>query len=159
MRKIIVIAGLALALSLPGGPAAGEPTATVDVMLTILPYAEVTVDPTADVYLPDAGGKSEVVYVAGTVTCNCPVILFADIEPPEGAPGDWYATLKQGDVEPGLHVFSDYLVRINVQNVPSEEYEGEYDEPITLQILGSKLGQYPTPQAQAGQVVVTVMQQ
>jgi hypothetical protein len=52
--------------------------------------------------------------------------------------------------QPGVHVYSQ-LVRIVVLNVPAGQ-EGN----IELNVLGSKLGDSPT--AQAGQVVITVMQ-
>ncbi len=155
MKTLLLMAGtLALAAALGPAPALGDPpaTATVDVMLTILPYAEVTLDsPTVTVTLPEEGGNSQPVYVGGSVTTNCSVMLFADIEPPAGAPGSWYATLMVPDVDqPGAYIFGQ-LMRIVVLNVP-----GGHGGNVELDVLGSSLGGYPT--AEAGQVVITVMQ-
>ena len=151
LRGNLAIAGILLGLVCAAAPAGAATTsATVAVTITVLPYAEVTVEPTAEVYLPDEGGSSAMVYVGGTVTCNCPVVLFADIEPPTGAPGRWYAAVMVPEVnEPGVHTYPQ-LVRIYVANVPAES-AGTF----SLDILGTKLGDYPFPQP--GQVVVTVM--
>ena len=157
MKTLLLMAGtLALAVALGPAPALGDippaATATVDVMLTILPYAEVTLDsPTVTVTLPEEGGNSQPVYVGGSVTTNCSVMLFADIEPPAGAPGSWYATLMVPQVDqPGFHEFAQ-LVRINVLNIPPGP-----GGSVTLDALGSSLGGYPT--AEGGQGVITVMQ-
>ena len=152
-RRIFAVAAVALAVTLPAGPAlAGETmdTATVDVTITVLPYAEVRMDQaTLDVTIAEGSTTYGPVYLSGTVVCNCPVMLFAEIEPPAGAPGSWYATAMVLDVgDPGVHVF-EQLVRIVVVNA-SPGYSG------TLDILDGSLGEYPSPEA--GQVVITVMQ-
>lgn len=154
-RRIFAVTAVVLAIMHPLGLApVGEALAapaTVDIKLTIEPYAEVTLDSdTVTVTLPADGGSSVPVYVGGTVTANCSVMLFVDIEPPV-AVGDWYATLMVPDVDqPGVHVFGQ-LVRIVVRNIPAGHGGG-----VELGVIGSKLGDSPT--AQAGQVVITVMQ-
>ena len=130
---------------------AAQTSAEVQVTITVLPFAEVTIDPSVIVTLPEGGGNSQPVFVSGAVTANISVMLFSDIVPPAGAPGNWYATLMVAAVDqPGVHVYNQ-LVRIVVLNVPAG-HEGN----IELGVLGSKLGDSPT--AQAGQVVITVMQ-
>ncbi len=150
-----VILPLAIIIALTAAPAAiakaAQTSAEVQVTITVLPFAEVTLDPSVIVTLPEGGGTSQPVFVSGTVTANISVMLFSDIVPPAGAPGNWYATLMVAAVDqPGVHVYNQ-LVRIVVLNVPAGQ-EGN----IELNVLGSKLGDSPT--AQAGQVVITVMQ-
>jgi len=151
LRANLAIGGLLIAaFCAPARAGDVLATATVNITVTVLPFAEVSVDSgTVQVTLPDAGGSSDSVYVGGTVTCNCSVMLFADVEPPEEAVGQWYATLMVPEAQPGVHVGD--LVRINVLNIPPG-----HGADINLGVLGSKLGENPIPQA--GQVVITVMQ-
>ena len=152
-RRIFAVAAVALAVTLPAGlaPAGETPaTATVDVAITVIPYAEVRMDQaTLSVTIAADSTTYGPVYLSGMIACNCSVMVFAEIEPPAGAPGSWYASAMVVEVdEPGVHVI-DQLVRIVVTNA-SPGYSG------TLDILDGSLGQSVTPTA--GQVVVTVMQ-
>ncbi len=153
MRNVIL--PLAIIIALTAAPAAiakaAQTSAEVQVTITVLPFAEVTLDPSVIVTLPEGGGNSQPVFVSGTVTANISVMLFSDIVPPAGAPGNWYATLMVVAVDqPGVHILNPF-VRIVVLNVPAG-----HGGNIELNVLGSKLGNSPT--VQAGQVVITVMQ-
>jgi len=152
-RPIAVMAGALVGLLCAAATAGAATTsATVAVTITVLPYASVTLTQQTPLTVTIAGGQTTYgpVYVGGTIGCNCPVMLFADISPPAGAPGRWYATAMVSEVnELGVHTYLQ-LVRIFVANIPAES-AGTF----SLEILGTKLGDYPYPQA--GQVVVTVM--
>lgn len=154
-RIVILLLAMIALTAAPTAIATAQTSAVVDVMLTILPYAEVTLDSDVTVDLPAAGGSSDPAYVAGTVTTNCSVTLTATIVKPAEAPGTWSVTLlgtaaQVGGPGPGVHEYGQ-LLRIDVADIPSGDAQS-----LTLDVFGSKLGETPT--AAAGQVVVTVMQ-
>jgi len=148
---IAVMAGALVGLLCAAATTGAATSATVNVTITVLPFAEVRMDSeNVEVYLPAGGGNSQPVYVGGTVTANCSVMLLAEIKAPSGAPGRWFATPMVAEVaHPGTHF--DRLVRINVLDVPPG-----YGGNVSIQVFGSKLGETPMPNP--GQVVVTLMQ-
>ena len=90
LRGNLAIAGILLGLFCAAAPA-GEPldTATVDVLLTILPYAQITLTAdTVQVTLPEGAATAicDPVAVGGTVICNCAVSRFGNVTPPVGKP-------------------------------------------------------------------------
>ena len=154
MRTVmLLILAMPALTAAPAMAAAAQTSCDVDVIITVLPYAVVSLEEDeVEVKLPRTGSGKDRVYVAGTVVSNCPVMLFADIEPPEGAAGDWYVIVRNPVVPvPGVNFFKKML-RIDVVNFPPDE---EDDAEFALQLIGSSLGESPT--AQPGQVVVTVM--
>ena len=150
-RKIIAIAGLALALSLLAAPAAGEPTATatVDIMLTILPYAEVRFDnETLDINLK--GGTSGTFSAQGEIWCNCSVVLTANVYKPAGATGQWIPTTIADTIEPGVHTGLQ-LLTISIL------YETGGD--FSLGLVDSSLDDPPPLEQGQATATVTVMPQ
>lgn len=151
MLLILAMAALAAAPALAGET---PTTATVDILLTISPYAEVFLHrEIVKVRLPKYGG-TKVLEIGGAIVTNCPVMLSAAIQKPEGAPGNWYVTVLVPEItELGFHEFEE-LMRVEILDIPPKDKE---EKPIfyDLELVGSKLGEFPTPQA--GQLVVTVM--
>ncbi|MBT3201624.1 MAG: hypothetical protein HN350_17110 [Phycisphaerales bacterium] len=131
-------------------------TATVDVSITVMPYAEIQMDDaTLNVTIAADSTTYGPIYLSGTVKCNHAVTLLASIEPPAGAPeGSWSANMASGVAavvsEPGVHAINNLVeVEIILTNAPGADYSD------TLNILTGGLGESVTPQA--GQVVVTVV--
>ena len=152
-----IIAALALFLAASAGSMQAGTTTTVTVKLTILPYAEVTLDQsTLNVTITFAETRTVYgpVYVGGTIMCNCPVMVFARINPPWGAPGVWTAETMIAKVEnPGVFYFGQ-LLRVVVWDIPA----GSGSMNFTLDVTGRSvptISQVPTPDV--GEVMVTVV--
>ena len=153
MRTVMLLILAMAVLATAPAAAPAQTSCEVDVIITVLPYAVVSFEEDeVEVKLPRTGSGKDRVYVAGTVVSNCPVMLFADIEPPEGAAGDWYVIVRNPVVPVRGVNFFKKMLRIDVVNFPPDE---EDDAEFALQLIGSSLGESPT--AQPGQVVVTVM--
>jgi len=153
---ILALAALAIGL-FSAAATAGEPmaTATVNVTITVLPYAEVCMDQTTlSVTISPGQTVYGPVYVGGTVTCNCPVMLFARIGPPAGAPGTWAAdTMVARIAAPGVFYYGQ-LLRVVVWDIPSDYAGGSFG----LQVSGrfaATMSQIPAPGV--GEVMLTVV--
>lgn len=150
-RLLIMGAALALAIGFSGGPALAQSSATVDIKLTIEPYAKVTLDDTSvQIKIPVGASSVGPVYLGGTVETNCDITVSAVISPPSGAPpGTWQVAIAGTPFGSGTHHNSQLL------SVTVSEGEGGatyYD----LTLIAKALGESQTPSA--GQVVVTIMQ-
>lgn len=121
-RRIFAVAVVALAVILPAGtaPAEAPVTATVDVMLEILPYVEVTLDQVSvEIEIPAGATYFGPVYVGGTVVSNCSTMLFARITKPDLAPGVWVAAPASLVIpEGGVH-YDEHLLQIMVYDIPA----------------------------------------
>ena len=152
----LAMAGVLMGLVCAASPAgAGTTTATVDVTITVLPYAQVTIDQTTLNVTITAGSTTYgPVYVGGTVLCNCPVMLFARITPPDGAPGAWTADTEVARITaPGFFQFGQ-LLRVIVWDIPTNYAGGSFD----LQVSGHSaptIAEIPAPGV--GEVMVTVV--
>ena len=152
-----VVMGLSLGL-LFAAAHAGETlaTATVNVTLSILPYAEVHLDQTTlNVTIPAGQTCYGPVYVGGTVECNSSTTLFTRITKPPGAPGLWQSYPLSETRQPGQG-HDPYLLRIMVWDIVWPE--GSADWTSALKVSGESvqdLGEVRTPAA--GEVVLTVM--
>ena len=150
-RRILAIAAVALAVTLPAGPApAGETpaTATVDVTITVLPYAEVRFDEgTLPIDLVDSSGTFS---AGGQVWCNCSVQLTAVVYPPPGATGTWTAITVPDTIEPGMHPYDD-LLTISI----SDATPGYF----SLELINTRLGEAPPLEQGQAIAIVTVMPQ
>jgi hypothetical protein len=164
MRKLmtnIVAMGIAMGLGFAAATAgAAQDTATVDVAITVLPYASVTLSQQGQTVTISSGQTDWSVAVGGTVVCNCPVSLSAAITPPADAPADWTwtASTKVAEISTGgLHVYSSSpgseLLTVSGR---SGAAGGSYNLAFTGQ--GLPHGSTPATPA-AGTVVVTVMPQ
>jgi hypothetical protein len=149
---------VALGLVFAPGPAGAPPqTASVDVTITVLPYAQVSLDQ-ATLNITIAGGQTIYgpMYVGGTVVCNCPVLLFARIQPKSWAPGVWTAEAEVARIDsPGV-IFYGHLLRVVVWDIPSDYPGGSF----TLQVSGHSvrtISEVPSPAS--GEVIVTVVPQ
>ena len=154
-RPIAVMAGALVGLLCAAAPA-GQPlaTATVNVTLTILPYASVTLSQQTPLTVTISGGQTNwSVAVGGTVLCNCPVSLSAAITPPAGAPAGWtwIASTKVATIDTaGTHNYNE-LLTVTVTGDPDT---GSF----SLTPTGQGLPKGSTPATPtAGNVVVTVM--
>ena len=97
-RRNLAITGLLLGLFCAAATAGGTlATATVDVKLTILPYAQFTFDSTSVQVKENSPGT-----VTGTVTCNASVTFTAVIDAPNGT-GTWTVTPETTGTTPGVH--------------------------------------------------------
>ena len=120
-RLLTLIGAVVMLVSFTPGSARAETsaTATVDILLTILPYAEIEFyTDTVQVTLPQGAATAtcDPAVIGGSVICNCPVNLFGNITPPAFAPGTWGVALATNLIEnPGEHVFDD-LFEISVLN-------------------------------------------
>ena len=158
LRGNLAIAGVLLGLFCAAAPAAETPTtATVDVTATILPFAQVSLDKaTVDITITFSETTTVYgpVYVGGTVLCNCPVLLFARVNPPAGAPGVWQADTEVTRVEnPGVFYFG-LLLRVIVWDISA----GSGSMDFTLDVTGQSaatISEIPSPDV--GEVVVTVV--
>ena len=156
LRGNLAIAGILLGLFCAAAPA-GEPlaTATVNFTITVLPYAEIILDKTTLNVTITAGQTSYgPVYVGGTIVCNCPVMVFARVNPPAEAPGAWSADTQVASLgSPGVFQFGQ-LLRVVVWDIPSNYTGGSFD----LQVSGrsaATISQVPSPNV--GEVMVTVV--
>jgi hypothetical protein len=137
-RLLTLIGAVVMLVSFAPGSARAETldTATVQVTLTILPYAKVTLSTyTVKVTLPfDAPvATCDPPVVGGTIICNCPVTLFGNVTPPAGAPGIWGVTLKTAHIEnPGEHVFADLFEIIVINSGAGGYFNDEvYDTAVS----------------------------
>lgn len=126
--------------------AAVATTATVPVTVTILPYAEVTLQQSrVDVKVTPSEQLQEIsVTVAGTVTCNYPVTLVATINKPEQANGTWSARFASQTFNSGR---DQPLGNLTIE-VSATSDDKEF--PITL---------LTSPSNEPGTIVVTVVPQ
>jgi len=161
MRKLVMAASaIVLAAGLSAAPALAETTsatATVQVTITVLPYAQVSLDkatPDVTMTFSETTTVYGPVYVGGTITCNCPVLLFARVNPPAEAPGDWTADTEVARVEnPGVFYFG-HLLRVIVWDIPP----GTGSLNFTLDVTGQSaamISEIPSPDV--GEVMVTVV--
>ena len=131
-RPIAVMAAALVGLFCAAATA-GEPlaTATVNITITVLPYAEVQLDhATLQVTIAQNSITYGPVYVGGTVTCNCAVLLYAGINPPTGAPGTWTAGARADTITPGVHYYND-LLSVAVKNIDSGYQGGTFNLTVT----------------------------
>jgi hypothetical protein len=156
-RFIAVMAGALVGLLCAAATAGAATTsATVNVTITVLPYASVTLTQQTPLTITIAGGQTTYgpVYVGGTITCNCPVMLYARIGPPAGAPGVWSADSMVARIgTPGVFYYGQ-LLRVVVWNIPSDYKGGSFG----LQVSGrfaATMAQVPNPGV--GEVMVTVV--
>jgi hypothetical protein len=158
MRKLmtnIVAMGIAMGLTCAAATAgAAQDTATVDVAITVMPFAEVSLDRTSvEIAIPEGVTFYGPVYVGGTVFCNCSTTLFTCITKPAGAPGNW-SSYPVSETKQPAQGYDANLLRIMVLNIP---------EPLTgwtftLNVSGKNVqnpGQIGTPAP--GEVILTVM--
>jgi len=158
LRGNLAIAGVVLGLFCAAAPAGQPPvTAAVDVTITVLPYAQVTLDETTlDVTITFAETETVwgPVYIGGTIVCNCPVMVFARVNPPAEAPGVWQADTMVARVEvPGLFQYGN-LLRVVVWDIPA----GSGSMNFTLGVTGrsaATISEVLPPNL--GEVVVTVV--
>ena len=156
-RHNLAITGLLIGLFCAAAPA-GETlaTATVDVKLTIQPYAQVTLDRTSvEIAIPKGVTVYGPVYVGGTVFCNCSTTLFSRITKPDGAPGDW-SSYPVSETKLPAQGYDAHLLRIMIWKIP-EWFTGW---TFTLNVSGKSVqnpGQIGTPAP--GEVILTVMPQ
>lgn len=152
MKRLLVIVGAgALLVALSGGPALaqGTATATVNVTITVLPYAKVAFDQeTLDIDLGE-GNTGGTFYAGATLSCNCDVTLTAAVEKPTDATGTWTAQAQLNWADPGVF-YSATLLEISI----SGETPG-YGTFLTL-LDGTLVTELPT--LEAGQATITVMQ-
>ena len=156
LRRELTLTGLligVLCAAAPGG--AATTNATVNVTITVLPYAEVRLDQTTlNVTIAEGATVYGPLYVGGTIVSNCPVMVFARINPPVGAPGLWTADTQVARMEaPGVLYFGQ-LLRVIVWDIPSGYGGGQF----TLDVTGHSavtVSQVPTPNV--GEVIVTVV--
>lgn len=145
---ICLLAVPALAANPDGSLDGTSATATVDISLTILPYAEVKFDKdTLPITLNKKGsGKF---HAKGQVWCNCPVTLTADVRRPADAnKGKWKPQTVRGTIEPGKHEYK-HLLTISIS-------KGTRGDTFTLGLVNSTLDE--PPPLEQGQAIVTVMQ-
>ncbi|MFW6155456.1 MAG: hypothetical protein ACOC95_09585 [Planctomycetota bacterium] len=123
-----LVVPLAVVLAAAGVAAADQPgdTASVAVTVTVLPFAEVSLDvDQVEMVLPD-GGHAEPVYVGGDIATNVPATIYTRITKPQDAPGDWYALPEVRELyEAGSYRF-DNLLEIGVWDIPDGEGGGTY---------------------------------
>jgi hypothetical protein len=155
LKYKLAAAAVLLGLFCPAGPAEAGTSATVKVTITVLPYAEVRMDQaTLNVTIAEGATVYGPAYVGGTIVSNCPVLVFARIKPPAGAPGLWTADTQVARVaNPGVFYFGQ-LLRVVVWDIPSGYGGGAF----TLDVTGhsaATLSQVPTPNV--GEVIVTVV--
>lgn len=158
-RRNLAIAGLLIGLLCAAAPAGAATSATVNVTITVLPYASVTLSqegPLTVTIGPQETSWS--VAVGGTVVCNCPVSLSAAIASvqPGAAPGwTWSAATNVTQIStPGINVYTSLLT---VSGGGSALAAGS---SFSLTFTGQGLPKGPTPAPPtAGNVVVTVMPQ
>ena len=152
------ILGVVLGLFCSAAAGQSTATATVNVRITVLPYAEVTLDVQSMSVTISQGRTSWSVSIGGTVVCNCPVSLSADVTPPPTAPAGWTwsASTKVAKIStPGSHEFrgtGNQLLTVTAAGDAAAA--GSFDLTFTGQGLprGSTPG---TPGA--GEVIVTVV--
>lgn len=160
MHRLLTLIGAVVIICLLAVPAlAANPdgswdetsaTATVDISLTILPYAEVRFDKDTLTIkkLKQDSDKSQKFHAKGQVWCNCPVKLTADVRKPAGAMGTWTPKTVRGTIEPGKHEYK-HLLTISISN----ETGGK---TFSLGLVNSTLDE--APPLEQGQAIVTVMQ-
>ncbi len=132
-------------------------TATVNVRITVLPYATVELDQTSvQVTFVEGATYFGPVTVGGTVRCNVPVQLSARVTPPAGAPGTWVAeTMVSSIGNAGVYHFSQ-LLSLSVSGLPAGV--GGQSYPVLMQgQFAPNLGGIHTPLA--GVVTLTVVPQ
>jgi hypothetical protein len=165
VRKLatnILVTGVLVGLLCAAAPAdAATTSATVDVTITVLPYASVTLSQQGPLTVTIGAEQTKwSVAVGGTVVCNCPVSLSAAITPPAGAPAGWTwtASTKVAAISTGgLHVYtSEGNELLTVSGEGSAAAAGSFNLSFTGQ--GLPYGSTPVPPT-AGNVVVTVMPQ
>jgi hypothetical protein len=160
-RHNLAIAGVVIGLFCAASPA-GETsaTATVNVTITVMPYASVTLSQQTPLTVTISEGQTNwSVAVGGTVLCNCPVSLSAAITPPAGAPigWTWTAATKVAAIStPGSHDYTSAGNKLLTVTVTGNPSPGGFDLAFTGQGLPG--GSTPATPA-AGYVVVTVMPQ
>ena len=146
-----VVIGLFCAASPAGETLA---TVTVNVTLTILPYAEVQLPASVDFALPPGPASGVTVNVAGSVLCNCPVGVYVRMTPPAGAPGTWNAYPSVLSISAGGSHHLDPLLRIVVWDIPALFTGGTFNIKLTG-ATAAGVGEIKTPGA--GEVIVTVV--
>ena len=159
LRGNLAIAGILLGLLCAATPTGAATTATVNVTITVLPFASVTLSQETPLTVTISQGQTTwSVAVGGTVLCNCPVSLFAAVTPPTGAPGGWtwnastrVATIETGGVYDYTGTGNELLT---VTAEGSEANAGTF----SLTFTGQSLPKGSTPASPPeGNVVVTVM--
>ena len=151
------ILGVVLGLFCSAAAGQSTATATVNVWITVLPYAEVTLDARSMSVTISQGQTSWSVSIGGTVVCNSPVSLFASVTPPPTAPAGWTwsASTKVATLTPGSHAFTTEGNKLlTVTAVGRAAAAGSFDLTFTGQGLprGSTPG---TPGT--GEVIVSVI--
>ena len=153
---IVIASAFILAASATPALADGDKhTATVQVTISVLPYAEINLYQTRlDVIIPAGQTTYGPIYIGGAVICNCPVILFARITKPLNAPGDWEAVPNPGEInDPGVHPYDD-LLGIMIRNIPP----GLTLQNWPLNVNGKKAGNPGgVVQPPAGEATITVV--
>ena len=152
----LVMAGVLAGLFCAAAAAPAATTASVNVTIRVLPFAEVRMDQaTLNVTITGDSATYGPVYVGGTIVSNCPVTVFARIRPPAGAPGTWSADTQVSTISgPGVYYFGQ-LLRVIVWDIPSGS-----SGTFSLDVAGrgaATLSQVPSPNV--GEVVVTVVPQ
>lgn len=139
--------------------AAADPqtTVTVNVTITVVPYAQVQLDQTTlNITITAGSATADSLYVGGTVVCNCPVMLFARVNPPAGAPGVWTTDMLVTRINtPGVFQFGE-LVRVIVWDIPLEYAGGSFDLDVSGHFAPT-ISQSPSPGI--GEVMVTIVPQ
>lgn len=139
---------------------AGTTTATVNVTITVMPYASVTLSQEGPRTVTISEGQTNwSVAVGGTVVCNCPVSLSAAITPPAGAPVGWIWTAKttvDAISTSGNHDYTSEGNKLVTVRVTGDPTPGSFD--LIFNGQGLPKGSTPATPA-AGYVVVTVMPQ
>ena len=159
LRGNLAIAGILLGLLCAATPTGAATTATVNVTITVLPFASVTLSQETPLTVTISQGQTTwSVAVGGTVLCNCPVSLSAAITPPADAPAGWTwsASTKVATIStPGIHVYtSGGNELLTVSGGGSEANAGTF----SLTFTGQSLPKGSTPASPPeGNVVVTVM--
>ncbi|MCY2924076.1 MAG: hypothetical protein NT031_01315 [Planctomycetota bacterium] len=150
----ILLMGVLAGLLCAAAPADAATTATVNVSITVMPYAEVRMDRTSvEIAIPAGVTYYGPVYVGGTVVCNCETMLFALITKPDGAPGNWVTYPVSATKQPSQG-HDPHLIGITVLLIPA----GFTGWTGTLNVSGKSVqnpGQIGTPAA--GEVVLTVV--
>lgn len=149
-RLLTLIGAVVMLVSFPPGSAlAVSDTASAEVKLTVLPYAEVKFDnDTLPIKLNKKGsGKF---HAKGQVLCNCPVTLTPAVYPPAGATGKWTATTVTGTIEPGKHKYK-HLLTISIS-------KGTRGDTFTLGLVNSTLDKPPPLEQGQATATLTVAQ-
>ena len=165
MRKLmtnIVALGIAMGLGFATAPAdeAGK-SATVNVAITVLPYASVTLNESSRTITISEAKTTLTVEVGGTVTCNCNVRLYSVMANPTGVTSGWAwtATTKVGSgvLTPGTYAYTGTGNNLlTVIGSGSEVTSGE----VALTFAGQSLPKGSSPpegSSPAGSVLVTVI--